>query len=122
MKRILAFTVSIILVLTLCSCAKEYKENHNFYGGESLNAEMLSEIAESIFNEMQSSESADSQSGTVAVKEHNGIYYWTSGGSVYHKWSDCSHLKNSTNITSGNEQDALLAGKEKLCSTCAKRG
>lgn len=122
MKRIFLFSLCIIIFfLSLTSCATEYEENDHFYGGESLNADILSSIAESIFNEMESSESQNEQIENSSGREHDGVYYWTSSGSVYHKWSDCGHLKNSSDIMSGNEQDAILAGKEKLCSSCAKK-
>lgn len=120
-NRVCFILCTVILLLSFTSCATEYTDNDDFYGGESLNAEILSEIAESIFNEIESEEIENGRTENGSDREHDGVYYWTSGGSVYHKWSDCGHLKNSSDVISGNEQDALLAGKEKLCSSCAKK-
>lgn len=122
MKNRVCFIIcTVVLLLFFTSCATEYTDNDDFYGGESLNAEILSEIAESIFYESQSSAENDIQNDSNISSEHNGIFYWTDGGRVYHKWSDCGHLKKSSDVKSGSEQDALLAGKEALCSSCAKK-
>ena len=123
MKRLLTFSICTVLsLLIFTSCAKDYQTSDDFYGGESLNADILSSIAESIFNEVGTEENGKNQGNVDLRAEHDGVYYWTAGGSVYHKWSDCGHLKNSTDVISGSEQDAILAGKQKLCSSCEKKG
>ena len=119
-KSFLVILTVILTFISLTSCAKEYPANDNFYGGESLNADILSSIAESIFNERETNIDGDNQDSNSSQKEHDGIYYWTPSGNVYHKWSDCGHLKKSSDIKSGSKEDAILSGKEKLCSTCAK--
>lgn len=123
MKKVILITLALILTLfLLTSCTSEHQTNDDFYGGESLNADILSSIAESIFNESEIEEGSKDDFSNPSQKEHDGIYYWTESGSVYHKWSDCGHLKNASEIKSGNKQDAMLAGKDKLCSTCEKKG
>ena len=47
--------------------------------------------------------------------------YWTESGGVWHLYSDCGHLKNSDNVISGSQDDALEAGKRNVCSTCKKK-
>lgn len=121
MKRISLF-ISFCLVLSVifCACANPQSNNEEYYGGRPMNAEILSEIAESILNESTAKEEDTTDSDT-SIKVHDGVYYWTKSGSVYHKWADCGHLKNSSDILSGNREDAILAGKQKLCSTCEER-
>ncbi len=51
---------------------------------------------------------------------YSEVVYFTEGGSVWHRKKDCSFLKNSNDILSGTENDALIAGKEKPCSRCSK--
>lgn len=46
------------------------------------------------------------------------IVYWTKGGSVWHISRSCSALKNSTDILSGSEDEALAAGKSRACKKC----
>ena len=46
--------------------------------------------------------------------------YWTDGGSVYHTSSGCGHLARAKTVTSGTIEEAQMAGKAKICSTCAK--
>ena len=111
----------ILSILFISSCATYTSSSDEYYGGESLNAEILSEIAESIFNEDNSQESGESNENSSSSSPINGVYYWTDGGSVYHKYSDCGHLKNSENIRFGSKQEAELAGKTKMCSTCDKK-
>lgn len=111
----------ILSIFFVSSCAAHTSSNDEYYGGESLNAEILSEIAESIFNESDSQEIGEDNANESSSSTNSGIYYWTDGGSVYHKYSDCGHLKNSENIRFGSKQEAELAGKTKMCSTCDKK-
>ena len=120
--RILCIALTLTLILLATSCASKVEVNDEYYGGESMNAEILSEIAESIFNESSDISGDNTSSEESERKAHDGIYYWTDSGSVYHKWADCGHIKNSQNIKSGILDDAILAGKLKLCSSCEKNG
>ena len=121
--KILAFALISVMLFSASSCAEKVVTNTEYYGGESMNAEILSHISESIFNEMTSAAEDTSSEDAVenSSENHDGIYYWTEGGSVYHKWADCSHIKNSQEIKSGSRDEAILSGKEKLCSSCEKR-
>lgn len=44
--------------------------------------------------------------------------YWTNSGSVWHVSRGCSALKNSTDIISGTQSDAVAAGKSRVCKKC----
>ena len=121
--KILAFALISVILFSTSSCAEKVVTNTEYYGGESMNAEILSHISESIFNEMTSAAEETSSENTdeISSDNHDGIYYWTDGGSVYHKWADCGHIKNSQDVKSGSRDEAILSGKEKLCSSCEKK-
>ncbi len=164
--KIIAIAVSTLL---LVSCSNYINSADDFYGGDVVNAEMLSSIAESIFASDESlrpetepvtvdessganddevtteetSEDSLTEDATEEItedntdvetvteeatteeettkREHNGIYYWTESGEVYHKWSDCGHIKNSLEVFSGTIYEAKVAGKERVCSACANK-
>ena len=48
---------------------------------------------------------------------------WTQYGKVYHIYIDedtwCQHLNNSDTVTVGTVEEAIAAGKTRLCKTCA---
>lgn len=49
-------------------------------------------------------------------------YYWTGGGTKYHLFSDCFHIRDSEyQIESGLLADAKAAKKYDLCADCSKR-
>lgn len=53
------------------------------------------------------------------IKDDGNTYYWTAGGSVYHSSPDCYHIRDKAQA-SGILQDALDAGKKRLCYDCPK--
>ena len=163
MKKFLIFVMLCAMALVLSSCSNYLNSSDDFYGGDVVDAEMLSSIAESVFSSDESlrpeetttlvegdlvygedetteaDPSGDNvenggEETTTAEKTaegdpeeettkryHDGTYYWTESGKVYHKWADCGHLKNSSEVFSGSALDAEAAGKETLCSLCAKK-
>lgn len=49
-------------------------------------------------------------------------YYWTGGGTKYHLFEDCYHIKDSLyQLESGLLSDAQAARKDGLCADCARR-
>lgn len=49
-------------------------------------------------------------------------YYWTGGGTKYHLFSDCYHIRDSAyQKESGLLADAKAAGKDGLCADCVTR-
>ena len=119
--RVICILLVTITVILSSSCALRVQENDEYYGGESMNAQILSDIAESIFAEDYESESGYEDETISDKSEHDGVYYWTDSGSVYHKWKNCGHIKNSKDLKSGTLDEAILSGKEKLCSSCDKK-
>jgi hypothetical protein len=47
--------------------------------------------------------------------------YWAPSGHVYHTHDDCQAITNSAQLTVGTVQQAIEAGRERLCAFCAKR-
>ena len=168
MRKFILIIALLSAFVLLVSCSNYLNSADDFYGGDVIDAEMLSSIAESVFASDESlrpnepyvdeyaskdkettvdsssdgvTEETPTESGTdensepetevttedVTTEEettkrvHDGKYYWTKSGKVYHKWSDCGYLKNSDEVFSGSFDDAQEAGKENLCSSCAKK-
>lgn len=49
-------------------------------------------------------------------------YYWTGGGTKYHLFEDCYHIRDSLyQLESGLLSDAQAARKDGLCADCARR-
>lgn len=55
---------------------------------------------------------------TVVEEADSGTVYWTPGGSVWHTTESCSSLSRSKEIISGTEEQAIQAGKERVCKKC----
>ncbi len=47
-----------------------------------------------------------------------GTVYWVTDGGVWHRTSKCRTLSHSKNIHSGKVEEAMLAGKSRLCKVC----
>ncbi len=127
--------IIMILILTLCSCDFD-ESNKNLSGGILLDDEMLSEIQNEIlsgetFNDdtyekddsessVQSEDNADEEDESNERNENADVVYWTKSGYTWHISINCSYLKKSDNILSGSVEDAVEAGKTKVCSRCNK--
>ncbi len=46
--------------------------------------------------------------------------YWSPFGKVYHTHEDCSSLNQTDSLTYGSVEQAIAAGRTRLCSFCAK--
>ncbi|MBQ5490712.1 MAG: hypothetical protein IIT68_01475 [Treponema sp.] len=57
------------------------------------------------------------------VAKYNNAVYWTEYGSKMHTHEDCQALSRTApeNLHSGTVEEAEAAGRESLCSYCAKR-
>jgi len=47
------------------------------------------------------------------------IVYWTKSGETWHTKEDCYHIKKSEYV-SGTVEEAIEAGKKRVCKTCTK--
>ncbi len=57
----------------------------------------------------------------AAIAAINRDVYWAPYGKVYHTHDDCSAIRASTELTYGTVEQAIAAGRTRLCSFCAKR-
>ena len=56
----------------------------------------------------------------TAPDDIENTVYWVSGGEVWHVTDKCSSLSRSKKILSGTVEDAVLAGKTRVCKKCGK--
>ena len=59
------------------------------------------------------------QNGNDSQNTEKIIVYWTKSGKVWHLSENCRYIKNSEQI-SGTVEEAIEAGKERVCSSCGK--
>ncbi len=57
----------------------------------------------------------------AAVEAITDDVYWSPYGKVYHTHEDCSALNQSEELTYGTVEQAIEAGRTRLCSFCAKK-
>ena len=102
--------MSIILTV---SCSR-FSES-DFYGGMTLSDEDISEL-ESLME-------ATTAEKYPAVTDEEGryVFFFTAGGSVYHRSKNCPRLSSSSEILSGTEEEAIAAGKKRGCSVCCRQ-
>ena len=56
---------------------------------------------------------------TDSLHDMQDVVYWTQNGEVWHTEKDCRYLKNKS-VISGSQEEAIDAGKSRLCSSCGK--
>ena len=81
------------------------------YGISADNSDVLGAIAAVLSYQDAKSVDTDVMSETAV--------YWTTGGSVWHTARECSALAKSKSVQSGDEAQALAAGKTRACKRCA---
>ena len=57
----------------------------------------------------------------AAMETISDDVYWSPFGKVYHTHDDCQALNQSEQLTYGTVEQAIAAGRTRLCSFCAKR-
>ena len=57
----------------------------------------------------------------AAIQAIDGQVLWTPFGHVYHTHEDCGALNHTDTLTQGSVEEAIAAGRTRLCSFCAKR-
>lgn len=102
----------LLAALLLCSsCARV----PSLTGGRTPDGELLDAVSEAVF----APGSAYDVSQPLPLPPDTVC--WTPNGSVYHAFSDCSHLDRVSALLTGSPEGARREGKEKLCSACAAR-
>ena len=88
--------------------------------GETIDAEKLREMFLA-----DTEPSADTTASTETAKHDDtsadeavDTVYWVKNGEVWHTKSTCSSLSRSKNILSGTVEEAMLAGKNRVCKRC----
>ena len=57
----------------------------------------------------------------AAEEAINTDVYWAPFGKVYHTHMDCGALNQTETLTQGNVEQAIAAGRTRLCSFCARK-
>jgi len=89
--------------------------------------ESLADLADTVTEETESSKNSETvdakteiTEGNDAAEEKNGdIVYWIASGEVWHLSRDCRYIKDKS-IDSGSVEEAMAAGKSRVCSVCGK--
>ena len=118
MRRILLLLTALLLLL-LPSCAA----SDDFSAGRPLTKDELSSLADVFPAQTEAPETeaqTEMQTEPKYTDREPNTVYWTKGGSVYHKYRDCYHLKDSESIQSGTVLTAQMNGKERVCSECGE--
>ncbi len=58
---------------------------------------------------------------TAAEQAISGTVYYSQFGKVYHTHEDCGHINNSDQVYYGSVEEAVAAGRTRLCNTCANK-
>ena len=69
--------------------------------------------------ESETDSEAEIESATSSATNDN-LVYWLESGKVWHIKRECSYIVKKENVSSGTLEDAIEAGKEKVCSRCDK--
>ena len=64
---------------------------------------------------------ASAEDKQAAMQEITGDVYWSPYGHVYHTSEECQALNHSDTLTVGDVEQAIAAGRTRLCSFCARR-
>lgn len=110
--RVTAFAAASALLFCAVSCTRYTASD--FYGGESVDSQMLGELDDKL------AETTAEKYPAVTNADGEQIFFWTRSGSVYHKSENCPRLSSSSEIKSGTHDEALAAGLERGCSVCCK--
>lgn len=128
-RRLGSAVCLFLLLLTTLMVAGCHDLPSGFVGGETLTPERLQEISASLFppaTEPEVETAAVPSTVPSAVPSPDlsaieGTVYWTDGGSVLHIDESCYHLGRSDTVHSGSVEEAVAAGKTRLCATCRDR-
>lgn len=115
---VIAFMPIIILLLT----DKNLDKNTKTVGSIIAVVALAAAAAGGVDYHPVSMEQFDSAEINASMLTDGGKVYWTKSGTVYHFNPECSHLKNSSEVVTGNIKEALNGGKNRACKDCAKAG
>lgn len=133
-RAICALTILITLALSLASCEEDgasliiSSDTYVIEAGETIDIEELrktfltdtevtSDTTEPIVVTTPDDTSAN-LTDIVTNDEATDTVYWVKGGEVWHTKSTCASLSRSKSILSGTVEEAMLAGKARVCKRC----
>ncbi len=126
-RVICALTILFAVILSLVSCEEEgasliiSSDTYVVEAGETIDIEQLRKMfltdTEPPVIPTPDDTSTDATKD-VADDEATDTVYWVKNGEVWHTKSACSSLSRSKNILSGTVEDAMLAGKTRVCKRC----
>lgn len=64
---------------------------------------------------------ASAEGKAAAEAAIDGDVFYSPSGHVYHTHEDCGHLANSSTLYQGSVDEAISAGRTRLCKRCAER-
>lgn len=111
-----------LLSLCLTSCRTHGLLDQAFDAGETVTPEDLLEISRELFTQAEPpTQAPETESREPETLSPTATVYWLKNGSVYHASKDCHHISHATpeDIREGLVSDAVLDGKERLCTSCA---
>ena len=107
-----AFIPFVILALTNKNADKKTKAIATVVA---IIACLIGGIASYDFNPL----SAEDKDAAMSAIEDD--VYWSPFGKVYHTHEDCGSLNQSDTLTYGTVEEAMAAGRTRLCAFCAKK-
>lgn len=111
-----------LLSLCLTSCRTHGLLDQAFDAGQTVTPEDLLEISRELFTQTEPpTQAPETKSREPETLSPTATVYWLKNGSVYHASKDCHHISHATpeDIREGLVSDAVLDGKERLCTSCA---
>lgn len=111
-----------LLSLCLTSCRTHGLLDQAFDAGQTVTPEDLLEISRELFTQTEPpTQAPETESREPETLSPTATVYWLKNGSVYHASKDCHHISHATpeDIREGLVSDAVLDGKERLCTSCA---
>ncbi len=137
MKRTLSFLILVfIVIIALSGCSTYSRPAEERNTGFEISVDDLLEIRKQLYPEEsevptthiitpatdvpESEETTLSQvsDSSMPTETSDSTVYWTENGEVWHTRTSCSSLKRSKNLTSGSIEQAILAGKDRVCKRC----
>lgn len=109
-RKILSLLLMILLLGTVGCAAKPPIE-----GIEPISEE---EIRERIRQAEESALAAETEETTNTETSSHTTVYWTDSGQVWHTDPACASLKRAKAVRTGTVEEALDAGKSRICSYC----
>ena len=106
-KFLLLAALAGLVVCAITAC----KSKEEFVAGETLSSDAAADLRDTLREQ--------GAPKTESTGEQKTYYFVEGSSEVYHTEQDCAHLSQSTDVKSGNMADVELAGKTRLCSTCA---